>query len=179
MALAPGQFLRHDVGVKDRRADNWPQADKPPIAFEQLNGIKQLRHVAGLLSKLHTVGCDRDKAANGELHFDDYVMLILLYLFNPMIESIALLQGVVDQLAKGLLPIDLLLDAQQADREEAHQVDGVADEPVSAGHRHRRRCAERTQQTRQPRDQAAGQRRALEKTGVLIPGRLFKSIRPR
>jgi hypothetical protein len=111
------------------------------MTFEQLHGIKQLRHVAKLLSTLHEVGCDRDKADNRELHFDDYVMLILLYLFNPMIESIALLQGVaelpelqkrlgvkrfsagsfsescrvfapqklqevVDQLAKGLLPIE-------------------------------------------------------------------------
>jgi len=38
--------------------------------------------VAGLLSSLHKSGCDRDKAANRELHFDDYVLLILLYLFN-------------------------------------------------------------------------------------------------
>jgi hypothetical protein len=116
-------------------------AAKPAIAFEQLRGIKQLRHVAELLSKLHKVGCDRDKAGQRELHFDDYVMLILLYLFNPMIESIELLQGVaelpeiqkrlgvrrfsagsfsescrvfkpemlqgvVEQLAKGLLPIE-------------------------------------------------------------------------
>jgi hypothetical protein len=34
------------------------------------------------LSSLHTAGCDRDKAANRELHFDDYVLLILLYLFR-------------------------------------------------------------------------------------------------
>ena len=67
-----------------------------PITVDQLHGIKQLRRVAGMLSGLHNVGCDRDKAGNRDLHFDDYVMLILLYLFNPMIESIALLQGVAE-----------------------------------------------------------------------------------
>jgi hypothetical protein len=90
--------LAHDVCVLKPchvQADA-AMAAKPAIAFEQLRGIKQLRHVAELLSKLHKVGCDRDKAGQRELHFDDYVMLILLYLFNPMIESIELLQGVAE-----------------------------------------------------------------------------------
>ncbi len=131
----------HDGRVANGSASDSSSPAKAKITFEQLHGIKQLRHVAQLLSTLHKVGCDRDKSANRELHFDDYVMLILLYLFNPMIESIALLrsvaelpelqkrlgvkrfsagsfsescrvfepsklQEVVDQLAKGLLPIE-------------------------------------------------------------------------
>jgi hypothetical protein len=111
------------------------------IRAGDLHGIKQLRRVAGLLATLHEVGCDRDKAANRELHFDDYVLLILLYLFNPLIDSMRtlqkvaalpemqkrlaikrfslgsfsescrvfkpeMLQGVIDQLAGGLLPIE-------------------------------------------------------------------------
>jgi hypothetical protein len=64
------------------------------ITVDQLRGMKQLRHVADLLSSLHKAGCDRDKAANRELHFDDYVLLILLYLFNPMIDSMRVLQKV-------------------------------------------------------------------------------------
>jgi hypothetical protein len=116
-------------------------AESKPITADQLHGIKQLARIAGLLAKLHEVGCDRDKADNRELHFDDYVLLVLLYLFNPMIDSMRtlqkvaelpevqkhlgvkrfslgsfsescrvfkpeLLQGVVDQLAGGLLPIE-------------------------------------------------------------------------
>jgi len=50
--------------------------------------------VAQLLSHLHANGCARDKAGNRELHFDDYVLLILLYLFNPMIDSLRSLQKV-------------------------------------------------------------------------------------
>src|ERR1035437_9541337 len=64
------------------------------ITFDQLQGMKQLRRVAGLLSGLHLAGCDRDKAGNRELHFDDYVLLILLYLFNPLIDSMRILQKV-------------------------------------------------------------------------------------
>ena len=115
-------------------------ADPAEITVEQLRGIRQLRRVAGLLAALHRAGCDRDKAGNRELHFDDYVLLILLYLFNPMIDSMrslqkvsglpelqarlgikrfslgsfsescrvfdpSMLQAVVDQLTKGLLPV--------------------------------------------------------------------------
>jgi len=58
--------------------------------------MKQLRRVAGLLSFLHDYGCDRDKAGNRELHFDDYVLLVLLYLFNPLIDSMRTLQKVAD-----------------------------------------------------------------------------------
>jgi Transposase DDE domain len=122
----------HDTLVPD-------PADKT-ITVDQLQGFKQLRRVAGLLSFLHKNGCDRDKAKNRELHFDDFVLLNLLYLFNPLIDSMrtlqkvsdlpevqarlgikrfslgsfsescrvfdpSLLQGVVDQLAGGLLPV--------------------------------------------------------------------------
>lgn len=34
----------------------------------------------------------RDKAGNRELHFDQYCMLILLYLFNPVVTSLRGLQ---------------------------------------------------------------------------------------
>jgi hypothetical protein len=66
------------------------------IPAGQLSGFKQLRRVAELLSHLHTNGCDRDKAGNRELHFDDYVLLILLYLFNPMIDSVRSLQKIAE-----------------------------------------------------------------------------------
>src|SRR6476620_6059142 len=69
-------------------------AEKPAVRFEQLRGFKQLARVAGLLAKLHDVGCARDKADNRDLHFDDYVLLILLYLYNPLIDSMRCLQKV-------------------------------------------------------------------------------------
>lgn len=64
----------------------------PELTIDDIRGMKQLRRVAGLLSGLHDAGCGRDKAGNRELHFDDYVLLILLYLFNPLIDSMRTLQ---------------------------------------------------------------------------------------
>jgi hypothetical protein len=66
------------------------------LTVEDLRGIKQLRRVAGLLRGLHGAGCDRDKAGNRQLHFDDYVLLVLLYLFNPLIDSLRTLQKVAE-----------------------------------------------------------------------------------
>ena len=68
----------------------------PEITIDDIRGMKQLRRVAGLLSFLHDAGCDRDRAGNRELHFDDYVLLVLLYLFNPLIDSMRTLQKVAD-----------------------------------------------------------------------------------
>ena len=74
-------------------------ADSPasaPITVERLRGWKQLERAAQLLAHVHDSGCQRDKAGNRELHLDDYVLLILLFLFNPMIGSMRQLQRVAD-----------------------------------------------------------------------------------
>lgn len=71
-----------------------PPRTGPDLTVDDLRGFKQLRRVAGLLGTLHGAGCDRDKAGNRDLHFDDYVLLVLLYLFNPMIDSMRTLQRV-------------------------------------------------------------------------------------
>jgi len=79
-------------------SETKPPANAPGVEFdpEQLRGMKQLRRVSALLSFLHEVGCGRDRAGNRGLHFDDYVLLVLLYLFNPMIDSMRTLQKVAD-----------------------------------------------------------------------------------
>src|SRR5271170_6089964 len=58
----------------------------------RIGGIKRLRYLLPLLAPLHEVGCQRDSAGNRELHFDEYVTLILLYLLNPLIDSVHTLQ---------------------------------------------------------------------------------------
>jgi hypothetical protein len=68
------------------------EATTHTLADADLRGMKHLRRIADLLAHLHPVGCSRDKAHNRELHFDDYVLLILLYLFNPLIDSLRTLQ---------------------------------------------------------------------------------------
>src|SRR5882724_9507212 len=50
------------------------------------------------------VGCDRDKAGNRQLFFDDYVKVVLLYTWNPLIDSIHSLQQTLElpRVAKAL-----------------------------------------------------------------------------
>ncbi len=80
-------------------------SDKTPcIGPGPLRGIKPLRRVLPLLADLHEVGCERDTAGNRQLHFDQYVTLVLLYLFNPLIDSVRGLQqaGAIDKVAEQL-----------------------------------------------------------------------------
>ena len=57
--------------------------------------LGHLKKVFKLLEKLGDVGCRRDKAGNRELHYDDYCKLVLLYIWNPLIESVRDLQQAV------------------------------------------------------------------------------------
>lgn len=66
------------------------------VAAEELQGFRRLGKVAEMLRHLHQTGCDRDKARNRELHFDDYVLLMLLAMFNPAIETLRSLQMISD-----------------------------------------------------------------------------------
>lgn len=71
-------------------------ADDDRELIARLGHFKQLGKVAKLLGFLHDNGCVRDRAGNRELHFDDYVLLILLWMFNPLIDSMRALQRVTD-----------------------------------------------------------------------------------
>jgi hypothetical protein len=77
---------------------------KDPIDPRRLTHLKKLRHLLPLLWSLRDSGCGRDAAGNRDLHFDRYVTLVLLYLFNPMIDSVRTLQRAtaVDKLADQL-----------------------------------------------------------------------------
>ncbi len=62
------------------------------VTPQDICGLKQLSKVALLLRHLHEVGCERDTAGNRELHYDDYVLLMLLAMFNPLLDSLRSLQ---------------------------------------------------------------------------------------
>jgi hypothetical protein len=57
-----------------------------------VQGLKYLDQLNALLKRLHGVGCQRDAAKNRKLHFDQYCMLVLLYLFNPAVKTLRALQ---------------------------------------------------------------------------------------
>lgn len=69
------------------------------ITAPEIQGLKYFDQLAPLLARLHDDGCVRDKAGNRELHFDQYCLLILLYLFNPVVTSLRGLQQ-ASELAK-------------------------------------------------------------------------------
>ncbi len=58
------------------------------VREEDVTGLKYFDKLAPLLARLHEVGCQRDKAGNRRLHFDQYCMLVLLFLFNPVVRSL-------------------------------------------------------------------------------------------
>src|SRR5262245_55391541 len=57
-----------------------------------LAGFKYLDRLLPLLGRLHEVGCARDRAGNRQLHYDQYCLLVLLALFNPVVRSLRALQ---------------------------------------------------------------------------------------
>jgi len=66
----------------------------PPIPGHAgvIQGLKYFEQLDALLKRLHDVGCERDAAHNRKLHYDQYCMLILLFLFNPAVKSLRSLQ---------------------------------------------------------------------------------------
>jgi len=58
------------------------------VREEDVTGLKYFDKLAPLLARLHDVGCERDRAGNRTLHFDQYCMLVLLFLFNPVVRSL-------------------------------------------------------------------------------------------
>jgi IS4 transposase len=62
------------------------------LETRQLQGLKYLKLLLPLLQELHDVGCARDKAGNRKLHYDQYCLLVLLFLFNPAMRSLRALQ---------------------------------------------------------------------------------------
>jgi hypothetical protein len=65
---------------------------KPRIKEEDLHGFKHFKLLVPLLERLHDNACQRDRAGNRKLHYDQYTALILLYFFNPIVTSLRGLQ---------------------------------------------------------------------------------------
>jgi len=62
------------------------------VRDEDVTGLKYFDKLQPLLKRLHGVGCDRDKAGNRKLHMDNYCLLVLLFLFNPVVRSLRAIQ---------------------------------------------------------------------------------------
>jgi Transposase DDE domain len=69
-----------------------PRLRTPPLRAEQLQGFKYFALLRPLLEHLHTHACDRDRAGNRRLFYDQYAALLLFYFFNPLLTSLRGLQ---------------------------------------------------------------------------------------
>lgn len=65
-----------------------PRQATEKIKEQDITSLRFLNRLAPLLQRLHKDGCERDKAGNRKLHFDQYCMLLLLYFFNPILVSL-------------------------------------------------------------------------------------------
>ena len=68
------------------------RAKRKKIKESDLQGFKYFKVLSSLLERLHDAGCERDRAHNRTLHMDQYVSLLLLYMFNPICTSLRALQ---------------------------------------------------------------------------------------
>ena len=66
------------------------------VKSKDLQGFKYFKVLAGMLETLHQAGCERDRAHNRILHMDQYMTLLLMYMFNPICSSLRALQEASD-----------------------------------------------------------------------------------
>ena len=67
-------------------------AKREKIKESQLQGFKYFKTISGILESLHEAGCENDRAGNRILHMDQYMSLLLLYMFNPICTSLRAVQ---------------------------------------------------------------------------------------
>src|SRR6266436_8308129 len=60
----------------------------PPIRDKDLKGLKYFKVLGSLVERLHDDATARDRAGNRQLFFDQYACLLLLFFFNPIVQSV-------------------------------------------------------------------------------------------
>ena len=66
------------------------------VKSKDLQGFKYFKVLSDMLETLHQAGCERDRAHNRILHMDQYMTLLLMYMFNPICSSLRALQEASD-----------------------------------------------------------------------------------
>lgn len=70
-------------------ADLQEPCEKPAkLKASDLKSLREIGHLMGLLEPLHAIGTERDKSHNRSLHMDQYCLLVLMWLFNPVVDSL-------------------------------------------------------------------------------------------
>lgn len=97
-----------DVAAAEPPIPITPTA-KPKLTEQNVTGLKYFALLNPLLEGLRDCATERDRAGNRILHFDQYCCLILLFYFNPIVDS---LRGI--QQASGLRKIQKSLGCSRA-----------------------------------------------------------------
>jgi hypothetical protein len=58
------------------------------LSEQDLKAFKYFELLQPMLTELHDVGTERDRAGNRELFYDQYASMLLLYFFNPVLTSL-------------------------------------------------------------------------------------------
>ena len=94
----------------------------PPIRDKDLKGLKYFKVLAPLLERLHDHACERDRAGNRRLFYDQYACLLLLVFFNPILKSLRGLQQ-----ASGLAKVQRLFGCGRVSRGALSEASRVFD----------------------------------------------------
>ncbi len=89
--LTEDEQWSNSAAVPDEVAD--PSVGRKSVLIEKdIVGLKYFDQLVPLFERLHNEGCARDRAGNRVLHFDQYCMMVLVFLFNPICSSLRSLQ---------------------------------------------------------------------------------------
>lgn len=73
------------------------QRKRQKIKDKDVRGMKYFhKKIRKILHVLHDAACVRDRAHNRRLHMDEYMSLLILAMFNPMIDSLRTLQDATE-----------------------------------------------------------------------------------
>jgi hypothetical protein len=67
-------------------------SSEPRFTEKDIVGLKYFDHLLPMFARLRDDGCQRDKAGNRILHYDQYCLMVLVFLFNPICSSLRALQ---------------------------------------------------------------------------------------
>jgi hypothetical protein len=93
-----------------------------------LQGFRCVKPVLKLLTHLHDTATKRDKAGNRQWHMDEHLALLLLFMFNPICDSLRALQR-----ASGLKKVQRLLGVPRASLGSLSEANRVFDAELVKG----------------------------------------------
>jgi hypothetical protein len=100
----------------------------PEIDERALTGFRCVKPVLKLLAHLHDTATERDRAGNRQWHMDQHIALLLLFMFNPICDSLRALQR-----ASGLKKVQRLLGVPRASLGSLSEANRVFDAELLKG----------------------------------------------